>query len=103
MIAWPAGFTLVTDYWVSPKGTPHIESIYKFFEIFSRPDRQAEFMKIQAYSASNPEALALLPPERQAVLPTAPENAEFGVPVDDTFWAEQYDSLTERFNAWLAQ
>lgn len=102
-IAWPAGFTLVTDYWVAVKGTPHMESIYKFFEIFSRPDRQAEFMKIQAYSASNPESIALLPPERQAVLPMSPENLQFGVPVDDTFWADNYDSLTERFNAWLAQ
>ena len=102
-IVWEAGFTTVTDYWVTPLGTPNLDQVYEFLSHFTQPERQAEFMKISAYSAVNPGAYALLPPERLQHLPLSPDNAKYSAPVDDTFWANNLDSLTERFNAWLAQ
>lgn len=102
-IVWPAGFTWVTDYWVVPKGSPNLDQVYDFLELFAKPERQADFMKITTYSASNPKALELLTPERAALMPLSPENKKYGVPEDDDFWANNLDSLTERFNAWVAQ
>jgi putative spermidine/putrescine transport system substrate-binding protein len=36
-------------------------------------------------------------------LPLIPEHMKNAVPVDDEFWVENLDSLTERFNIWAAR
>ena len=102
-IVWEAGFTAVTSYWVTPKGSDNLNKVYDALAIVSSPERQAEFMMKSSYSTPNPGAYALLPKERLALLPMSPENAKFSVSVDDSFWIDNYDSLSERFNAWLAQ
>jgi len=35
-------------------------------------------------------------------MPTNPENLKTAIPKDAVFWADNGDSLSERFNAWLA-
>jgi putative spermidine/putrescine transport system substrate-binding protein len=102
-IAWEAGFTYVIDQWVIVKGTPNLDKAYDFLSFFDNKERQADWMTKIAYASTNLAAMDLLTPERRAVMPLAPENVKFGVPVDDAFWAEHYDSLTERFNAWAGQ
>jgi putative spermidine/putrescine transport system substrate-binding protein len=42
-----------------------------------------------------------LPPEVWAASPLNPANLSAMLPVDDQFWRDNYDKLTQRFNAWL--
>lgn len=102
-IVWSAGFTYVVDTWVMIRGTPNKQKAYEFLKFQSDPRRQAEFMRHIAYSAANQDALQYVDEERQKVLPLAPQNAKYGVEVNDEFWAQHLDSLTERFNAWAAR
>ena len=71
--------------------------------ISSYVGENAEFMRHVPYSSTHKGAADLLTPERRAVLPLSPENVAYGVAIDDEFWAENYDSLTERLNAWAAK
>ena len=102
-VVWDAGFTSVADHWVTLKGTPNIDKVYEFLNYFSKQDRQAEFMRLMPANAANLDALSDLPPERLEMLPLSPQNIGFSVPVNDEFWANNLDTLTERFNAWLSR
>jgi putative spermidine/putrescine transport system substrate-binding protein len=39
----------------------------------------------------------------KADLPTTPDNLAAALPLDVEFWVDNTESLTERFNAWIAQ
>ena len=47
--------------------------------------------------------MPLIDPKMVARLPTAPNNMANAVEISDTFWAENLDRLTERFNKWVAK
>lgn len=102
-IAYPAGFTYVADALVIVKGSPNIDKAYELMKTLAAPEPNAEFMRQVPYSSTHKGAADLLTPERRAVLPLSPENLPYGVAIDDEFWAENYDSLTERLNAWAAK
>ena len=57
-------------------------------------------MENVAYSAPSKEGAKLISPERLAQMPLAEENLKHGFAIDDTFWTNNFDSLSQRFNAW---
>jgi putative spermidine/putrescine transport system substrate-binding protein len=36
-------------------------------------------------------------------LATAPQNMASALPINDKFWLENLDKLSQRFNAWVAE
>ena len=42
-----------------------------------------------------------LPADALAASPTTPANLSAGLAMDDQFWRENRDKLTQRFNQWL--
>ena len=48
-------------------------------------------------------ANALIPPPVLQQLPTAPQNAEAALQIDDKFWLDNLDRLNQRFNAWVSR
>jgi putative spermidine/putrescine transport system substrate-binding protein len=98
-VVWP-GSLYTLDSWVILKGSPNAEQAYELIEFMGRAEHQAKLPLAIAYGVTNPEANASIPPERLADLPTAEENLSVALQISDSFWIENIDRLTERFNAW---
>jgi putative spermidine/putrescine transport system substrate-binding protein len=103
-IAWDAGYTYVTDQLVIVKGSPNKEQAMEYFKfLHDHPELQADYTKRTYYSSTSLASLDYLPAEVKEQLPLIPEHMKNAVPVDDEFWVENLDSLTERFNIWAAR
>lgn len=77
------------DLWAIPKGAPNYENAVKFIEYCSRPEAGAALAMIQPVGPVTAASFDLLPPERAAVLPGSPENADDLVIIDSAWWAEK--------------
>jgi len=83
------------------KGGPNIDACRKFVKFCANAERQATLAKYIAVGPTNPNAFKHLPPERAAVLGTAPKNFEQSIEMDAAFWGKEKDVGTERFDQWL--
>ena len=91
------------EFWAIVKGTPNMESAYKYVSFAGQPKQQAEQANIIPYGPSNKDSMPLVNPDILPHLPTAPDNLKTAFYADQQFWADKADELRERFNAWLAQ
>lgn len=91
------------DYWVIPKGLPALDLAYKFIAFASEPERMAQQTAYIAYGPLRKDALKYVAPSILPSLPTAPDNTRNYFKSDTQFWADNHESLTERFNLWLSQ
>jgi putative spermidine/putrescine transport system substrate-binding protein len=66
-------------------------------------ENQAKLSENIAYGTSNKDATALLQPTVLKDLPTAADNMKNAVEINVTFWLENIDRLTERFNKWATK
>ncbi|MGE0121047.1 MAG: ABC transporter substrate-binding protein [Dongiaceae bacterium] len=91
------------DLWAMPKGTPRLDTAYKFISFASQPQAMADQTKYIAYGPANKDAIPNVDPAVLPSLPTAPDNMANVLFIDPQFWADKGEELRERFNAWLAQ
>jgi putative spermidine/putrescine transport system substrate-binding protein len=89
--------------WNIVSGSKHRDEAYKFIAFAGRADRQADQTKYISYGPGNKLAIPNINPEILADLPTNPENMKTGFIINAKFWADNLDSLRERFNVWVAQ
>jgi putative spermidine/putrescine transport system substrate-binding protein len=89
--------------WTIVKGTKNRDEAYKFVAFAGRPDRQADQTNYISYGPGNKQAITNTNPQIVPDLPTNPENMKNGFIVSAKFWADNLDSLRERFNIWAAQ
>jgi membrane protein DedA with SNARE-associated domain/membrane-associated phospholipid phosphatase len=68
-----------------------------------RPARQAKLPTKITYGVTNKAATPLIPAQYMPGLPTNPANLSQAIPINDSFWIDNIDSLTERFNTWAAK
>ncbi|MFQ5939446.1 MAG: extracellular solute-binding protein, partial [Alphaproteobacteria bacterium] len=101
-VVW-TGHNYTLDLYVIPKGSPNKELALKFIAFSLRPDRQAAMTDHISYGPVATAAIPLINPKVLPHLPNAPENFEQALLVDEEFWTENLEPLTERFEAWLAQ
>lgn len=101
-IMWDAE-QLSWNAWVIPKGTPRLDSAYKFIAFAGSPQAQADLTQYIPYAPGNKEATALIDTAILPHVPTAPEHMANAQPMDNAFWAEKGDELNQRFTAWLAK
>jgi putative spermidine/putrescine transport system substrate-binding protein len=101
-IQWNEGL-LRTDSFIVPKGVKEKELAMDFINFATRPEVQAELSKYIPYSPTNAKAFDLLPEDLKARLPSAPAQKEKQLLADASFWLENLDRLTERFNDWLTR
>jgi putative spermidine/putrescine transport system substrate-binding protein len=100
-IQWDGAlFTL--DSWVILKTSPNKESAYEFLALAGKPENQAKLPDAIAYGVTARGTTELIDPKRLPDLPTAPDNMANVVQISDSFWIENIDRLTERFNTWAA-
>ena len=101
-ISWN-GALFTIDSWVILKGTPNKDAALKFLDFVGKPEYQRFLPNYIAYGVTSKAAMPLIDPKMVARLPTAPDNMANAVEISDTFWAENLDRLTERFNKWVAK
>ena len=97
------GALYTLDSWVILKGSPNKDAAYKFLDFVGNAENQAKLSENIAYGTSNKDATALLQPTVLKDLPTAPDNMKNAVEINVTFWLENIDRLTERFNKWATK
>ncbi|ABC22847.1 ABC transporter substrate-binding protein [Rhodospirillum rubrum] len=100
-IVWD-GSLFTIDSWVVLKGSPNVEGAYKYLNYVGKPEVQAKLPMAIAYGVTSKGANAKIDPERLKDLPTAEANIANATEIDTTFWLENIDRLTERFNKWAA-
>ncbi|MEX0807470.1 MAG: ABC transporter substrate-binding protein [Dongiaceae bacterium] len=102
VIVWDAqGFDF--DYFAIPKGTPRLETAYKFLAYASDPEIMATQSQYISYGPVHQDAIQYIDPAILKDLPTAPENSANVLYVDSFWWADHREDLEKRFAAWLAQ
>ena len=100
-IQWAGSLTSV-DSWVVLKGTAHLDDAYRFLDFVGDPKREAALFAQIPYPGLAKGANDNLPADQLAVSPANPANQQNALKVDQAFWRDNLDKLTQRFNAWLA-
>ena len=91
------------NLWAQPKGSRYKAAADKFIAFTLNPDVMAQQSKYISYGPTLKAAIAKVPADILADLPTAPANTKTAFVVSGEFWADHDQDLTERFNKWLAQ
>ena len=94
---------LLTDCWVVPKGAPNKDLAMKAIEIMSRPEVQARISLSINYGPANAKAFetGVIPDDVAKRLPSYPDNVKKGFILDANYWAENLDTLTQRFDLFI--
>ncbi len=97
------GSIYAIDSWVVLKDSPNKDDAMNFIAFASKAENMANLPQYIAYGLPNVDAGKLVPAEYQPELPTSPDNLKDAIPLNVDFWTDNLESLTQRFNAWLAQ
>jgi putative spermidine/putrescine transport system substrate-binding protein len=97
------GSIYAVDSWVVLKDAENKDVAQDFIAFASQPENQAKLPESVAYGLPNKEAAAMVPAELAKDLPTDPANLPEAIALNVDFWIDNAESLTQRFNAWLAQ
>ncbi|MFT4148879.1 MAG: ABC transporter substrate-binding protein [Paracoccaceae bacterium] len=87
------------DAWAVPANSPFKDQAMAFIKVANNAENQAKFSSLMPYGPTNTEVVGLLPSEVAKNLP-AGENIKDSLFMDDAFWTDHKDELTERWNNW---
>jgi putative spermidine/putrescine transport system substrate-binding protein len=99
-VQWNEGM-LATDTWAVPKGAKNAENGMKFAAFITLPEPQARLSLLIPYGFVNNKAAELIPADRLAALPTAPDLLSKQFVRDVGWWAENNDDVAEVWNEWI--
>lgn len=97
---WYQGM-LSADAWVVPRGTPNEDVAMDFIAFATRAIPSANFSRLVPFGPVNVESFEYLRRDRLELLPSSPSNKAVQFVEDFEFWANNAESLTERFETWL--
>lgn len=89
------------DFWGIPEGAPNRDQALDFLVFATQPERLAQQASLVAYGPMRRSALALIPAEVRAELPTAEGRREGAIRIDYAWWAANQGRVSARFDAWL--
>lgn len=92
---------LLGDSWVVPKGAPHKDLAMKFISFATSPETQAAFAKNIPYGPVNKKAFDSLDDATKASLASSPDKRAKQMLINMDWWAENFDSVNQKFNDWL--
>jgi len=99
-ISWSQGL-LKRDAWGIPKGAKNKVNAMKFAAYSTMAIPQARVSLGIPYGSVNGKSNTYIPPERLAVLPSAPSIRSQLINYDYDWWIENRDAVVDRFNKWL--
>jgi putative spermidine/putrescine transport system substrate-binding protein len=97
------------DGWVIPAGGKHEEEVLKFVRWATDTQRLADQAKYISYGPARASSADLvgehadLGIDMGPHMPTAPENYETPILLNNDFWTDYGDELRERFANWMLQ
>ena len=100
-IRW-AGSLMSVESWAVIKATPRLDDAYRYLSYVGDPQREAALFALIPYPGLAKGASDGLPADQQALSPANTANQANALKIDETFWRDNLDKLTQRFNAWLA-
>jgi putative spermidine/putrescine transport system substrate-binding protein len=86
-------------WWVIPKGSPNKAAAQKLLEYMVSTDAQAALTKYLPYGPPNKTAQDKADPKYKDLLPTS--HLDGRVEIDFNWWADNYDAVDKKFQAWL--
>lgn len=95
------------DMWAVPKGSPNKQAAIRFIAFSIRADRLAEQTRWFPYGPMRKSAIAKIGKHAEAdidmrdFVPTAEANFARALRLDTSWWADNEEQLTKRFQAWL--
>lgn len=90
------------DAWAIPAGAPNKDIALEFINFANTAAPQMVFSELFPYGPTNLQAAKDLPPEIAANIP-AGDNISTAFLMDDPFWADNGDAITERWNDWASR
>ena len=99
-ISWNNGLAQ-TDVWAVPKGAKNKENAMKLIAFITLPISQARLSMLIPYGFVNNKAADYIPPERLAVLPTAPDIKRNLITYNSQWWADNLDTVLNRWNEFI--
>jgi len=96
------------DGWIVPTGAPNKEAVMTYLHWATDTQRLADQAKYISYGPARQSSAPLvgqhadLGIDMAPHMPTDPENAKTTLLYNYEFWADNYDDIDERFQAWLA-
>lgn len=96
------------DGWVVPKGKL-TDTVKDYLHFATDTQRLADQAKYISYGPARQSSAPMVSTHAETGvdmkphMPTAPENFKNPIKKDAAFWADNGDTLAERFNAWLAR
>jgi putative spermidine/putrescine transport system substrate-binding protein len=99
-ICWNQGLAM-RDCWSIPKGAKNKANAMKFIAYSTMAIPQARFSLAIPYGSINQGSDKYIPPERQSVLPSAPEIRKQLVSYDYGWWTQNRDMARVKFTKWL--
>jgi putative spermidine/putrescine transport system substrate-binding protein len=100
-VQWFGGM-LSADSWIVPRGAPNADIAMDFINYATRAVPSANFCRLVPFGPVNRDALGLLRPDRAAVLPSSAANKAVQFVQNWNYWADNRESLTQRFEDWLS-
>lgn len=97
------------DGWVIPAEGENIDAVLEYVKFATDTQRLADQAKYISYGPARESSNALVSThaetgiDMQPHMPTYPDNFQNPIKKDALWWADNGDSMSERFNAWLAQ
>ncbi|MGI9482614.1 MAG: ABC transporter substrate-binding protein [Hyphomicrobiales bacterium] len=108
VIVWD-GQVLDLDLWVIPKGAPNKENALKFLAFSTDTKQLAAQASYISYGPARKSSAPFVGKfagkdiDMKPQMPTAPANMKNALLNNFEYWADNQDSLNERFNAWLTK
>ncbi|MDH3692121.1 MAG: ABC transporter substrate-binding protein [Gammaproteobacteria bacterium] len=90
------------DYWFIPANHPEMDLAYEFLRFASRPDRQGDQTNYIAYGPMVKGADKFVNADILPHLPTAPQNTENYFIMDQQYWGDHREDLSNRMATWMA-
>jgi putative spermidine/putrescine transport system substrate-binding protein len=91
------------EWWGVPTGAKHADVADKFIAYASQPDVIGKLSDYIPYAPPRKSAVAKVDPAVLPHLPTAPANFANALQINAEFWADNFDSLNNRFMSWLGK
>jgi putative spermidine/putrescine transport system substrate-binding protein len=99
-ISWSQGL-LKCDAWGIPKGAKNKANAMKFVAYSTLAIPQARIAFAIPYGSVNNASNEYIPPDRLAVLPSAPDIKKQLVNYNYDWWIDNREAVVNRFNKWL--
>lgn len=97
------------DGWVIPAEGANVDAVLEYVKFATDTQRLADQAKYISYGPARQSSNPLVSThaetgiDMQPHMPTYPDNFQNPIPKDAMWWADNKDTMSERFNAWLAQ